>query len=858
MYAWLIDSLAQGGTVLTASRRLSRELHEVYDAGQLALGNRAWRTADIHFINDWLGKLLEEGSRIESSPLRIDAQASTVLWEKSIAKCMDDGLPGFSALVRQCRQAWTRLQYWQVPLGELSARATSPEHQQFAAAASHYSAALSRRNRVDDGGLCGAVTNLIRSRSVALPTAVCLAGFDRVWPALDELLNDMGQAGAVVSRLELKARASSVTVTSFDDLQGELRAAGAWAREQLANKPGAKIAIVCPELENNATRVARLVREGFAPGWQYAGARHRGSVNVSYGRPLADFPAIAIALMLLRWVHMGLSSREISILLRSRSILGGAVSARSRQELRLRSLPDRMWSPSELIAALANEASGDDAEAWRARIRHLDDAKIRFRDKRNPAGWAEAFDQLLGDVGWPGSGRQDSKEFQLLNRWRDLLNELARLHYVLPLMSFQEAVSRLTSLAIDTIYQPESEQGVLPVLGTLEAAGMEFEKIWVTGFDAGRWPASGNPLTFVSRQLQQDYGLPDATPQDSLAFSRRVITRLLHSGREIVLSWANADDGVEQQPSPLLQELAGVSSGEFEDPGWHARGMLNSKLLRGVADDVIPPTGMHEKVSGGAYTVQRQASDPFAAFACGRLRVNVFQLFEPGLSASMRGSVIHKTLSLLYADKPSQAEIRQWNDAAWLERIETAAKRSLARYAGHADPALRRIITLECRRIAQMLMQFSVAERERDNFRIAMIEQNLDYSHFGVRLSLRVDRVDRLDAGGLLIIDYKTGAEKGLLDRDGNLRDVQLMVYALAMDETVAGLGLMNLDSRHINFKRTQATDAWQECLDGWTRDTEAIIKRLGRGEAGVNMALNTEQARPLNVLSRFEELRRE
>lgn len=858
MYAWLSDSLAHGNTVLTASRRLARELRQAYDAGQLAAANRSWLTPDIHYVNDWLAKLLQGGSGVALSPLRIDAQTSTVLWERCVAKCMDDGLPGFPALVRQCRQAWTRLQYWQVPAKELAARATIPEHQQYAAAARHYSAALSRRNWVDDAGLFDAVAGLVGTGIVEVPAAVCLAGFDRVWPALEHLLNELREAGTTVRSVDQTAGAGSVTVTSHDDMQAELRAAGAWARQQLARSPTAKIAIICPDLENNASHAARLVREGFAPGWQYAGSRHRGSVNVSYGRPLTDFPAIAVALMLLRWVHGPLSSREVSILLRSRSIVGGAVSARCRKELQLRFLPDREWSPAKIIAALASEASADDAEVWSTSIQHLDDARVRYRGKRSPAEWAEAFDQLLTDAGWPGAGLQDSDEFQLLNRWRDLLNELARLQKVLPVMGFRDAVSRLSSLAVATIFQPESAAGVVPVIGTLEAAGMQFDKIWVTGFDAGRWPASGNPLTFVSSQLQQDYGLPDATPQDSLAFSRRVVQRLLHSAGDIVLSWACAEDGVEQQPSPLLQEIEGVSDGDFVDPGWHARAMINSKLLCQFTDDVIPPTSDDEKIRGGAYTVQQQSSDPFAAFAYGRLRVKDLQQFQPGLSASLRGSMIHNTLSHIYAGKPSQSDIQRWGDAEWLERIETAARRSMTRHARHADPALHRIIELERRRIAQILMRFSVEERNRENFRIEMIEQEFDYGNFGVRLSLRVDRVDRMDDESLLIIDYKTGAEKALLNRDGNLRDLQLMVYALVMADKVGGVGLMNLDSRKISFKRTKVADDWHECLAGWTRETEATIKSLGRGDARVNMALNTEQARPLNVLSRFEELRRE
>jgi hypothetical protein len=65
--------------------------------------------------------------------------------------------------------------------------------------------------------------------------------------------------------------------------------------------------------------------------------------------------------MLLRWVHDGLSSREISMLLRSRSIIGGPVAGRCRFEQQLRRLPDRQWMPADLAGVL--QGAGPDADA---------------------------------------------------------------------------------------------------------------------------------------------------------------------------------------------------------------------------------------------------------------------------------------------------------------------------------------------------------------------------------------------------------------------------------------------------------------------------------------------------------------
>jgi ATP-dependent helicase/nuclease subunit B len=862
-YQWLADALTEGGIVVTASRRLARELRKAHGEMQVASGRQAWPTPDIQFINDWLAQLLESTPADESIPLRIDSHASTVLWEHCVDKTSRERLPASSGIVRQCKQAWKRLQDWCVPLQDVQARASGLEQRQFAAAAQQYCETLSRNNWVDDAGLTNATIKRVSEKSwensASVAARVCMAGFDRVSPALKMLLEKLANNEFAIAYVDTHSIADTVSTSAYRDQAAQLRAAGAWARAQLSSDPALRVAIICPDLESNASQVVRLVREGLAPGWQISGPKYRNAVDISYGRALADYPGIRIALLLLRWVHDGLKSREISVLLRSRTINGGPTGGRSRVELQLRRIPDRYWSANDLLAVLGTRDADAATESWCQGIGKIADARRHYREPADAPQWAERFDSLLTDVGWPGSGSLDSHEFQLLNRWRDLLNEFARLERVESRLSFSAAVARLSQLANDTLFQPESEQGILPILGSLEAAGMEFDRIWVTSFDARHWPASGKPLAFVSRQLQKEFRMPDATPQDTLAFSQRVLDRLMHSAVDVVLSRAMFEDDVPLRPSPLLAEVDVAGNADEADPGWFASTMLQSKILVAVTDDPVPPVGHDEQIAGGAYTVQRQSSDPFSAFAYGRLRSNELQSFQAGLSARIRGSAIHSALSELYAGRPSHSDLQAWNVEEWTRRIANAARRSLLFYERHADPALRKLIQLEQRRIVKILQRFVAEEKSRESFCVAMVEEQLEYDGHGIRLSLRVDRVDRLPDQGLLIIDYKTGAAKNLFNRAGDLYDLQLMVYALALQEefSISGIAIFNLDTRTISFKASDPGDKWQEQYSRWSAVANAAIQALARGDARINMRLSTEDARPLNVLSRFEELRR-
>ena len=75
-YQWLDAALADGGIVVTANRRLQRELKRVHSERQLAAGLKAWPTPEIHFVADWLGLLFEKSRIDDSLPLRINAQSS--------------------------------------------------------------------------------------------------------------------------------------------------------------------------------------------------------------------------------------------------------------------------------------------------------------------------------------------------------------------------------------------------------------------------------------------------------------------------------------------------------------------------------------------------------------------------------------------------------------------------------------------------------------------------------------------------------------------------------------------------------------------------------------------------------------
>lgn len=862
MYDWLADAVAESPHLVTASRRLARQLHQEHGRQQAAAGKSAWRTPAISSWQDWLKSLLATAGAPQDLPTRINPYQSRLLWERCLRREISDPLLNMALLARQSGEAHARLTEWRVPLDDCSRAAVGKDKNVFARAAHNYESILSRERWVDQAGLAELATNLVVENQLALPARVLLAGFDRIVPQVEVLLGTLRRAGCAVDILPARKETGSISLHQYENSDAELRAAGAWARDALQSTPHARIAVVVSDLERDAPRAARLVKEGLVPGWQTAGFRHGNSVNVSYGRKLASYPAIEIALLALRWLNEDLSTADIGQLLRT-PILGKAdTDGRGRLESRLRQIPDRAWSPHLFVAAMKGSEHSSDSSDWITRIESLNAQKDEQPKRLAPSGWAALFHEVLTSLNWPGDKSLNSSEFQLLNRWRELLNDLAHLEVVSPTLTLADALARVSTMARETVFQPEAESAVVQVLGPLEAAGMEFDGLWIVGCSADHWPPAGKPLALVSRDLQRTLGMPDAEPHDTHEYALRVVSRLVKSAEAVVCSYPRVNGDAEQTVTGLLAEHELEETPGPLDPHWNATQLRKTNSVVLLDSDPVPGVEAGELVSGGAATIQRQFVEPFSAFVFGRLGVRLLYRISTGLAANIRGNLVHDALYGLYEDLPSSHDIGSWSEDEIGRRLKAAVGKSFLIHERHADPVLNKLLTLEKARVDRLLRGVVAADAARSSFRIVSVEGTVDAQLQGVLFRFRHDRIDQVNDGHVVILDYKTGSPRRLLDRNGEPRDMQLIAYACGIDEPVAGIGLVNIDSRAINFdgagEAFRSDPDWAEKLMHWRANVMDAARDIGHGDVRINASQTVQAARPLGLLSRFRELNRD
>ncbi|MGI9235341.1 MAG: PD-(D/E)XK nuclease family protein [Woeseiaceae bacterium] len=861
MYQWLQDALQGPSTVITANRRLARVLRQVFAAQQVKLDRTAWESPAILAWQDWLIRSVESATTQSELPTRLNSLQSQLLWERCLQKEIGEHPSGTAGLVRLSRDAWQRMADWQVPIREVARAAQSDDHRLFAAIAGRYLGILERESWVDDAGLGELLSKLLEAGQVSYEGKITFVGFDRARPMVSSITNLLRERGCDVRAVPGREPAKDAGLQCFDTVEAELRAAGAWARERLQAQPGQSIAIIAGNLDRQAEQVARLVREGLVPGWQYSTASASEALNVSFGRKLIEFPAISIALLLLNWLVRDLSAIEVSHLMRTPLLASASLGGRSRLELRLRQLPERNWSPAMVSSAFKGVDPGSGVSDWLRMVARLTKARRKLKRRASPAEWAVFVDATLGDCDWLGSDTLSSTDFQLVNRWRDCLNDLARLDLVSPTMDLSGAIHRLELMAAETIFQPESNHEAVQLMGPLEASGAEFDAIWVSGVTSTRWPPPGNPSPLLSRQMQRRLGMPDAQPADTVAYAQGLLSHLNSAANDVVFSYAIHVDDAEQAPSGLLDELGVRPVTAQADPGWNASQL--AKIGHTIeVDETIPEMRKGEQLSGGAGLIQRQLSDPLSAFIAGRLGAGYLQPQAIGLPAVLRGNIIHDALYNLYIDTPSRQDLSCWTDEQLDARVKVAVDAAFARHERNADPVLSQLFQLERERIANLMRRFHAFELTREEFSIAAVEQPVDFSEACVQLSLRVDRIDRRDDGTFAVLDYKTGMKRALVGGDGEPKEIQLVAYALALDLAVGALALVNVDSREISIDGAGAgfkdADDWEATLNAWKNRVRSACRDLSAGDVRINALQGVKDARAFNLLSRYTELLRE
>jgi ATP-dependent helicase/nuclease subunit B len=810
---------AAGITVVTPNKRLAQALMAEFDVFQIDKQLTVWEAPDILPFGAFVERLWEDALYSdlgEKLPLLLTPAQEQHVWEEIIrgSGAGKDFLLKEPA-AQQCREAWRLLHQWRIRPG------TGTED---ALAFSRWAASYEKQTaaEVDAARLPDLMATHLPS--LKKPKLLVAYAFDVMPPQTQEFLGKLEfvQCGP-------EPLAGSCARASFPSAGHEIEAAAKWARARL-EQGKKRIGIVVPDLSRQRSQVVRVLSRVMQPGYNLPGAAKSAMpFNVSLGRALSSYPLVDCALGLLHLSHREMEFAHASHLIRS-AFLGGAdteLGRRASLDVKLRRDSDHVITLGKLIGL---------AEPAPLLRKHLEQVfEITKTRPDSPAEWARHFSAILEAAGFPGERALDSDEFQTRAKWHEMLGELSKLERVVDKMSFPEAFSFIQRLCATTLFQPESSDAPIQVLGVLESAGLRFDCLWVSGLTDEAWPLTARPNPFIPIAAQKKAGIPQASAEASAALDARLTGEWKRAAAEVVFSWPAKDKDKDLAPSPLIVDIEEKTVAVPDYPRY--RDLLFASRKIESFQDRKAPAVLPGKVRGGTRVLADQAACPFRAFARWRLSAEPLEEPESGLDPRDRGKLLHALMREIFVRVKASSSLKE-NLAPVIAQAANAAVAEMGLEGRFAE--------LERERLAKLAREWLDIERRRAPFKVSSVEEKRTIAVAGLQFESRIDRMDELEQGGHVLIDYKSSRMLTPKQWDGpRPDDPQLPLYAVAAPEELAAVVFAKMRPGEMRFMgyskadkllpRVEVYRDWQKLLDTWKRDADGLGKSFAAGEAPVD-----------------------
>jgi ATP-dependent helicase/nuclease subunit B len=293
------------------------------------------------------------------------------------------------------------------------------------------------------------------------------------------------------------------------------------------------------------------------------------------------------------------------------------------------------------------------------------------------------------------------------------------------------------------------------IWGSLEARLQHADLTILGGLNEGTWPPEPGVDPWMSRPMRKDFGLPE--PERRIGLAAHDFAQAC-AAPEVVLTRALKVEGAPTVPARWLLRLDNLLS---------AVGLEARRTVPALAwyDSLDTPDGANVQIKPPAPTpplasrprklsvteIETWMRDPYAIYARHVLDLRALEAADADPGAAERGSFIHDALAQFVAAYPKDLP----RDA--VEKLLAAGRDAFG--AALDRPGVRAFWWPRFERIAEWF----VAEEQRRRATLAQCHAEvsgtlkLDGPGGAFILHGRADRIDRLNSGGLAIVDYKTG-----------------------------------------------------------------------------------------------------
>jgi ATP-dependent helicase/nuclease subunit B len=323
--------------------------------------------------------------------------------------------------------------------------------------------------------------------------------------------------------------------------------------------------------------------------------------------------------------------------------------------------------------------------------------------------------------------------------------------------------------------QVDNRVVMLPLNG---ARFRTFDAVLMVGADGDHFPSQLNETLFFANAVRRELGL--ATRETRQRQQLRDFAELLHSNRNVVVSWQSYKDGEPNRSSPWIERLqlvlerAGVT-----DIPVHSIHIEPRNLTAHLTPMPMPsaPQLLPEKLSASGYN--SLVACPYQFFVTRMLGLSGLDELSDMPEKRDYGDWLHQILKL-YHDQVQAQKTPPGERASVLEEItekifaaELAKSGAALGYYTRWQKTMAAYLAWANEREA-LGWQFMIGEDK--------LTKTLSWESGQITLYGRIDRIDENAAGERAVLDYKTKNQSSLKGKFKQLEDHQLAFYGLLTD----------------------------------------------------------------------------
>ncbi|MCL5260714.1 MAG: PD-(D/E)XK nuclease family protein [Gammaproteobacteria bacterium] len=806
-----LSNLDQNSIVVTPNNRLADSLRQEFDRENTRLKNLAWLTPKIFPLRIFLINIWQNCA---NAKILLNESQELELWKQVVSEI---------SLAKLARNAFELIHAWRLDKTQINSF-------EFKNWLKKFQQICFARDFITESELPDILLLSIPDLKKFLPKKILAVGFAEQTPQMKSFFQTLKAHGIEYAELDPNNLSSSPSRISFLNQEQEIYTMARFAKEKLIKNPHANIGCVVPKMLELRPKVRRIFQDVFGD----------TPFNMSAGEKFSEYFIVKAALLFLKLADP-ISVSDLSAFLLSPCCGLSANSIIFEEKIRLKA--KSAFSLHELKTLATQDPLLINL------IEKLQNYFNQCRAPNLPSKWANIFAQTLIALGWPGIKKLTSLNFQVLERFKNLLAEFAKLDLVVSKISHVEAIEILTSLTENTIFQPKAQEAKVNVLGLLEASSINFDYLWIMGMDHESWPLVSKPNPLLPLSLQKQNNLLHASQENELEFSLNLTDRFVRScHNELIFSFTAKISDRELEASPLIEKfpetiLEKFALAEFTP---RAKKIFLARELETYVDDFAPKVLTHEKTFGGSKVFTLQSLCPFRAFAEFRLDAKELALDEFKFNKKDRGTIIHQALDQIWQDLKNQKELLRISDIELKEMIQHVLNTILTKKYAHK---LSHFLDLEKECLTKLILSWFEQEKKRPPFQVAATEKTLAISIANLNSQLRIDRIDNLLDGKQMIIDYKTGAtlpktKDCFADRP---KDLQLALYCFAVENAKSfsygqinarAIKLATLDEKDFYTifasNTTETKINWQTFTARWRSILETLATEFLSGKAAV------------------------